>query len=269
MENTRIFAETKTAFEKLNRTQRQLFHAQKMEAIGQLAGGMAHDINNQLTIIQACVDLCLPQVGEEHLCGIFRKIHTAAERSANLTRQLMIFGRKQPQFKAALDLNHNLILLQNVIERLLDNDIDLQLDLAPDLYLINADSTNMDQVIINLTLNARDAMPEGGRLFIKTRNMKHDLSVELPEYNGSSTDKYICLSVADTGMGFDEQLKTRIFEPFFTTKGNYNGIGLGLPVVYGIVKSHGGWINVESKPDKGSVFEIYLPAFTPSAEAGD
>ncbi len=269
MENTRIFAETKTAFEKLNRTQRQLFQAQKMDAIGQLAGGMAHDINNQLTIIQACVDLYLPQVKEERLCDIFRKIYTAADRSANLTRQLMIFGRKQPQFKAAIDLNHNLILLQNVIDRLLEDDIDLQFDLAPDLYLINADSTNMDQIIINLTLNARDAMPKGGRLIIKTRNINHDLSAELPEYKGSSADKYICLSVADTGMGFDEQLKDRIFEPFFTTKGNYNGIGLGLPVVYGIVKSHGGWINVESKPDNGSIFEIYLPAFDRMAEAGD
>lgn len=263
MENTRLFFEIKQAYEELNTTQQQLLQAQKMEAIGQLAGGMAHDINNQLTIIQACVDLCCPQVEGEYLNNIFNKIRTAAERSANLTRQLMIFGRKQPQFKINVDLNQNIRQLQEMLGRLIRNNVEIKYDLAPDLQVINADSTNIDQVIVNLALNGQDAMPDGGQLIIKTRNQRIDSFDELPEdcYIGSySIGSYICLSVTDTGKGFDEQIKNRLFEPFFTTKDTYNYTGLGLPVVYGIVKSHDGWINVKSQPDNGSIFEIFLPA---------
>lgn len=268
MENTRLFAETKQAYEKLNTTQQQLLQSQKMEAIGQLAGGMAHDINNQLTVIQACVDLCLPRLEEEYLSNIFNKIRTAAERSANLTRQLMIFGRKQPQFKTTIDLNHNIEQIQDVLERMIGDDVKIYLDLEPDLHVINADPTNINQVIINLALNGRDAMPDGGQLIIKTRNIKIDQleCLNLPEQGHRSLCKYICLSVADTGKGIDEQIKTHLFEPFFTTKDTYNGTGLGLSVVYGIVKSHEGWINVKSQPDNGSIFEIFLPALDQEVE---
>ncbi len=263
MENTRLFIEIKRAYEELNTTQQQLLQAQKMEAIGQLAGGMAHDINNQLMIIQACVDLCLPRVREENLCNVFNKIRTAAERSTNLTRQLMIFGRKQPQFKIHVNLNQNIRQLQEMLGRLIRDNVEITCNLAPDLQEIIADSTNIDQVIINLALNGRDAMPDGGLLVIKTWNQKIDSLDDLPDdgYIGSrSIGNYVCLSVTDTGKGFNEQIKSHLFEPFFTTKDNYNCTGLGLPVVYGIVKSHDGWINVKSQPDKGSVFEILFPA---------
>jgi two-component system cell cycle sensor histidine kinase/response regulator CckA len=150
-----------------------------------------------------------------------------------------------------------------MLGRLIRDNVEITFNLAPDLQEIIADSTNIDQVIINLALNGRDAMPDGGLLAIKTWNQKVDSLDELPDdgYIGSrSIGNYVCLSVTDTGKGFNEQIKSHLFEPFFTTKDNYNCTGLGLPVVYGIVKSHDGWINVKSQPDKGSVFEILFPA---------
>lgn len=260
MENARLFAETQHAYECINVIQQQLLQSQKMDAIGQLAGGMAHDINNHMTTIQACVDLYGPRVDQEELREGLIKIRRAAEKSANLTRQLMLFGSKQPQFKKPIDLNHNLWELREMIESLIVEDINLQLYLAPDLWAINADSSSMNQLVINLVLNARDAMPEGGHLMIRTRNVVFD-NVDFPlELGCKYQSKYICFSVTDSGTGIDEDVRMHLFEPFISTKEPGEGTGMGLPVVYGITRSHQGCINVKSQPGQGSTFEIFLPA---------
>lgn len=260
MENARLFTEVHRAYERLNLTQQQLFQSQKMEAVGQLAGGMAHDLNNQLTIIQACVDLYLKSVPEnDPIYKVFIRIRRAAERSANLTRQLMLFARKHPQFLEPLDLNSNIRELQEMFKQMIGEDITIELDLYDGLWIVNADAGNIDQVITNLVLNARDAMPQGGRITIKTENVKIEEGCSGTPQEGRP-GCFVRLTVEDTGTGMDKQVLSHIFEPFFTTKDPGKGTGLGLSVAYGIVKDHDGWINVKSKVGQGTVFEIYLPA---------
>lgn len=262
MENARLFTEVHRAYERLNLTQQQLFHSQKMEAVGQLAGGMAHDLNNQMTVIQACVDLYLKSVPEsDPIHKAFIRIRRAAERSANLTRQLMLFARKHPQFREPLDLNSNIRELQEMFKRMIGEDITIKLDLSDDLWIVNADAGNIDQVITNLVLNARDAMPQGGTITIKTENVKFEES-RCGAPQGSRPCCFVRLTVEDTGTGMDEQVLSHIFEPFFTTKDPDKGTGLGLSVAYGIIQDHEGWINVKSKVGQGTVFEIYLPAMS-------
>ena len=256
----------KKAEEEKERMQALLLHAQKMEAVGMLAGGIAHDFNNLLTIIQGNAELALLALGEgDGVKEALERVLTAAERGASLVRQLRLFGRKQPMEPRSLDLNEVLSNLLAMLGRLIGEDISIETDLAPDLWPVSGDETNLEQVVMNLAVNARDAMPSGGTLTIATDNvvLGEDDCVAMPE---GRPGRFVQLMVSDTGHGMDEQTIARIFEPFFTTKGPGQGSGLGLSVVYGIVKEHDGWITVRSKPGAGTTFTIYLPASFPSAD---
>jgi two-component system cell cycle sensor histidine kinase/response regulator CckA len=267
MENARLFGEVQRAFERINSIQQQLLQSQKMEAVGQLAGGIAHDLNNQLTVIQASVDLNMGLAHENtSFSKAFKRIRLATEKSANLIRQLLLFGRKHPQFKVLLDLNADVRELQEMLERLIGEDVAICLDLAPDLRPVYADATNIEQVVINMAINARDAMQGGGMIAIKTENVVFDqTTAPVRGYAGS----FVCLSVSDTGIGIEKQYLPHIFEPFFTTKEVGKGTGLGLSVAYGIVETHNGWIDVESIPGAGTTFRVYLPAHDLADEPED
>lgn len=238
----------------------QLLQAQKMESIGQLAGGIAHDFNNQLGIILFDVDLLL--AGSDHhpeLRDDLLKIRKVVLRGANLARQLLLFSRRQQMTPQPIDLNHHVQELRKMLGRLLGERITVELRLAPDLWRTNADPSNIDQVILNLAINSRDAMPEGGTLAFVTSNLEIDEDY-CRQHSQAHQGRFVRLEVSDTGVGMSEEVRLRIFEPFFTTKEEGKGTGLGLSVVYGIVRAHGGWIEVESWPGEGSRFSIYLPA---------
>ncbi len=261
LENARLFGEAQRAYERLKYIQQQLFQAQKLEAVGRLAAGVAHELNNQLSVIQACTDLyCQRSDQDEAVFRSFLKIGKAAKVSANLTRQLLFMGRQVPQHKSPLSLNEILIDLSDSLGDVLSSrQLALDMDLEEGIWEVNADRTNVEQVIINLAINARDAMPQGGVITIKTRNLVLDSSST--HYHGASrTGRFAMLSVTDTGTGMDEETKSRIFEPFFTTKELGKGTGLGLAVAYGIVQNHDGWIDVRSQQNQGSCFSVFLPA---------
>ena len=236
--------------------------AQKMEAIGQLAGGMAHEINNQLTIIQTCMDLHSQRFPlDNYIYDTFMNIKKATEKSANLTRQLLLFGRRQPQFKAPLNLNQSIKDNLKMLDRLIGEDIEIDYRFDPALWTVYADAASIDQILINLVLNARDAMRGGGTLTIKPKNVV--LKKERCSHSGDTKPgRYVCLSVIDTGAGIDKDVLPHIFEPFFTTKELGRGTGLGLSVIYGIVRDHDGHVNVKSSKGRGATFNIFLPAFT-------
>jgi len=242
------------------RLDEQFRQAQKMEAVGQLAGGVAHDFNNLLTVIVGYANLVQSSLSPENgLRGKVAEIQRAAEQAALLTRQLLAFSRKQPRQERLLDLNRVVDGMQDILRRLLAEDIDLKFRLDPAACPVNADGNHLTQVLMNLVVNARDAMPIGGKLTIATR-----LALRESEYSDGDgvrpAGRYAVLSVADTGAGMDAGTRSRIFEPFFSTKGAGKGTGLGLSTVYGIVVQHGGWIEVESEPGRGTTFRIYLPA---------
>jgi len=245
----------------------QLRHTQKMEAIGRLAGGVAHDFNNLLTPITGYSQLLLSRL-EDHnpLRKDIEEIKKAAERAASLTRQLLAFSRKQVLQPEVLDLNAVVADMEKLLRRLIGEDIELVTALEPGLESVKADPGQIEQVIMNLAVNARDAMPEGGRLIIKTENVTLDEEhcKVIPE---ARPGKFVCLSVTDTGVGMDKETLQHIFEPFFTTKEGGKGTGLGLSVVYGIVKQHEGWIDVSSVPGRGATFKVYLPVFYGEREA--
>lgn len=252
------------AQERIGNIQQQLFHAQKMEAAGQLAGGMAHELNNQLTIVHACVDLCLARLhSEDPIRREILKIQKSARDSAKLTRQLLLFGGNNLHHKLPTALNQSVEELQETMQHMLGAEISVKLDTCPDLWLVDADASSIEQVIVNLVINARDAMPDGGAITIKTENtyMSHT------GRPGLAPGRYACLSVTDEGAGIDTANLSHIFEPFFTTKAPGKGTGLGLSVAYGIIQSHDGWIEVDSIPGQGSTFRIYLPALMAEAEA--
>jgi nitrogen-specific signal transduction histidine kinase len=240
--------------------------AQKMEAIGQLAGGVAHDFNNILAAMIMQAELAaaaqdLPPQAREGLVEIRR----AAERAANLTRQLLLFGRRQVMQKRALDLNEIVAGLAKMLQRIIGEDIRLQLDLHPAALVVDADAGMLDQVVMNLAVNARDAMPDGGRLLIETGETVLDADCARLHAE-AKPGAHVWLSVSDTGGGIPPEVLPRIFEPFFTTKEVGKGTGLGLATVFGIVKQHQGWIEVESEPGRGAHFHIFLPATaTPAA----
>ncbi len=250
-----IRRERRRAEQALSQAQQQLLQAQKMEAVGQIVAGMAHEINNRLTAVLGHLDLCLGDVGKKSaLYQTLLMIQKNIKSIGKLNNKLLLFGQKQEQFRTPINLNHNLREIRDMLQRrLIDSRINLELCLSRNLWKVYADSANMDQAIVNLVLNARDAMPDGGAISIKTENITVQKS-------GGKEDRYVYLSVSDTGAGMDEQVLPHIFEPFFTTKEGDQGTGLGLSVVYGIVKSHDGWIDVTSQPGQGSVFKIFLPA---------
>jgi two-component system cell cycle sensor histidine kinase/response regulator CckA len=245
----------------------QFRQSQKMEAIGQLAGGVAHDFNNVLAVIMMQAELTameenLPeQVGE----GL-KQIRAAAERAANLTRQLLLFSRKQVMQRRDLDLNECVTSLAKMLQRILGEDVRLQLHLHSRPLMTRADAGMLDQVLLNLVVNARDAMPGGGRLTIETR-VKNFTEAEAAVIPDAKPGRHVCLRVTDTGSGIAPEIMTRIFEPFFTTKEPGKGTGLGLATVFGIVKQHGGSLTVESEVGKGTTFQIVLPASKEAVES--
>jgi PAS domain S-box-containing protein len=237
----------------------ELRQAQKMEAVGQLAAGVAHDFNNILTIIQGHASLQMSLAGlDPDVVDSFRHIASAAERAANLTRQLLAFSRKQVMQQRRLDLNGLVRQISAVLPRLIGEHIRLITDLTPDLPAVFADDCNMEQIVLNLAVNARDAMPAGGTLTVRTEDVTVD-DAHLSLVPEAVSGRYVCLSVRDTGIGMDLKTRSHIFEPFFTTKDIGKGTGMGLATVYGIVKQHDGWLEVESESGEGSTFKIYLP----------
>lgn len=258
--------ERKKAEKEREEMQIQLFRAQKMEAIGVLVAGVAHDFNNLLMAIQGNVDLLLGKLDEtDSLCSNLKDIQHASKHGADLIRQLLLFSRKQPMEFRPLNINKTVNNLLKMMKRLIGEDITIETHLEPELWIVEADAANIEQMLVNLVINARDAMPEGGMLTIKTENvtLKKDECKVIPE---AKHGKFICLSVQDTGVGMDEGTVERVFEPFFTTKKNGKGTGLGLSVAYGIVKKHKGWINIETRPGEGSTFKTYLPASSKELE---
>ncbi len=246
--------------------QESFAQSQKMQAIGQLAGGVAHDFNNVLTAIIGYSDLLLSnhRPTDPSFQDIMQ-IKQNANRAAGLVRQLLAFSRRQTLRPQVLQLNDVLSELQNLLRRLVGEKIELDLRHGRDLWFVKADLNQFEQVIVNLVVNARDAMPEGGRISLATRNATAAECANIDEPGFTPAD-YVVIEVADTGHGIPADVKAKIFEPFFTTKEVGKGTGLGLSMVYGIVKQTGGYIACESEPGKGATFRIYLPRHTPDAE---
>jgi PAS domain S-box-containing protein len=247
--------------------QTQLMQAQKMESVGRLAGGVAHDFNNMLGVILGHIELAQEQVGPDNPLFLdLLEVQKAAERSAELTRQLLAFARKQTVSPKVLDLNETVEGLLKMLRRLIGEDIDLAWLPGQGLWSVKIDPTQVDQILANLTVNARDAIAGVGRISIETANIAIDDDY-CDEHAGAVPGSYVMLSVGDDGCGMDKEIREHIFEPFFTTKGIGQGTGLGLATIYGIVKQNGGFVDVRSKPGQGSTFTIHLPrhAGRPSA----
>jgi PAS domain S-box-containing protein len=239
----------------------QLYQAQKMEAVGRLAGGVAHDFNNLLTVITGYTELLLSGLpAEDPMVNTLQEILKAGQRATGLTHQLLAFSRRQLLAPRVLDLNAIVADMEKMLRRLIGEDIELRTVLDPNLGRVHADAGQLSQVIMNLAVNARDAMPRGGQLLIQTMHGEIDPSYgEAPA--GVVPGSYVVLAVTDTGCGMDETIQTHLFEPFFTTKAPGKGTGLGLATVYGIIKQSGGHIEVASTLGKGTTFKLYLPRF--------
>ena len=240
--------------------EKHLIQAQKMEAIGTLAGGVAHDFNNILTTIIGSASLALMEVDKDGpLREEIEEIKTAGERASALTRQLLAFSRKQVVQTEILDFNKLLTDMEKMLGRLIGEDIEILMIPGPELWLVEVDPGQMEQIIMNLTINARDAMPMGGKITIETVNMDLDESYLREHGIEELPGSYVMLTVSDTGSGMDKKTQEHIFEPFYTTKGVGEGTGLGLSTVYGIVKQSNGFVWVYSEPGHGSTFKVYLP----------
>lgn len=237
-----------------SRIQQQLVQSQKMEAIAGIAGGIAHDFNNLMVIIRLNNSLAMKKSDSAEINAYLEQIDTASERAENLTRQLLIFSRHQPTEITALDLNRKIMNTLRMLNRLISENIIISTSLAPDIGLISSDKANIEQIIMNLVINAKDAMPDGGKITIRTERVDVGGSSR-PAASGS----HVKLTVEDTGAGMDGNVIKHIFEPFFSTKGP-RGTGLGLAVVHNIIRDLGGWIDVESRPGEGTSFEVYFPS---------
>ena len=243
----------------------QLLQSQKMEAIGQLAGGVAHDFNNLLTVICGYGDLLRKRPELSGAASEYaEEILAAAKRAAQLTRQLLAFGRRQVLQLRIVNLNNVAVELEKMLRRLIGEDVELRTAYAPDLGMVRVDSGQIEQVIMNLAVNARDAMPRGGRLTIETANV--DFDENHPDRQAMPQGPHVMLTVSDTGSGMEPETLARIFEPFFTTKELGKGTGLGLAMAYGIVKQSGGDIRVHTEPGRGTTFRIYLPRLEMAVE---
>ena len=243
----------------LRQSEEQLRQAQKMDAVGKLAGGIAHDFNNLLMVIRGDSDLMLRRLAPgDSLRSNAEGIRDAADQAASLTRQLLAFSRKQVMAPRLVDLNGIVASIHAMLQRLLGETINLVTVTAPDLGGVKADPGQMEQMILNLCVNARDAMPDGGRLTVRTANVDLDAAAAA-QWSDARPGPYVLLEVTDTGVGMDAQTRSHLFEPFFTTKEQGKGTGLGLSTVYGTVKQSGGHISVESEPGRGSTFTVYLP----------
>lgn len=251
--------EIKQAEEALRRTETQLLQAQKMESIGTLAGGVAHDFNNLLTVILGNTQLALHGLkADDPLQRRLVEVEKAGHRASALTRQLLAFSRRQHLEQKVINLAETIADVMKMLQRLIGEDIEVDVRAAAHLRTVYADPGQIEQVVMNLAINARDAMPGGGRLLIETHNVTLDESYHR-QHACSKPGKYVRLMVSDTGCGMDATTRERIFEPFFTTKEVGKGTGLGLAMVYGIVKQHEGFIEVYSEVGHGTVFKIYLP----------
>lgn len=253
--------------EERQRLQGQLLHAQKLESVGRLAGGVAHDFNNLLSVIMGYGEIVLSQLDRlDPMREDVQQILDAGRKASELTRQLLAFSRRQPLKPVVLDLNGVLEDLEKILRRVIGEDIELELRLSEGLGRVMADLGQMEQVIMNLAVNARDAMPDGGRLIIETREAELD-DAFARIHPGVTLGRHVLLRVTDTGCGMEKEVLDQAFEPFFTTKEKGKGTGLGLSTVYGIVKQSGGEILARSEPGNGATFEIYLPRVEGEPEA--
>ncbi len=253
-----------------NHLREQIQQAQKMEAIGRLAGGIAHDFNNLLTIIVGYSGLLATELAQNGAAASkqlrsLNEIQLASEKAAALTGQLLTFSRKQVLRTRAVDLNRVVFNLGGMLRRLIGEDVDLELSLSDKECVVRADAGQLEQVLMNLAVNARDAMPWGGMLTIQTRIT--EVTAHYATATRLESGRYAVLSISDTGIGMDEETRSHIFEPFYTTKDAGRGTGLGLSMVYGFVAQHGGGIEVSSEPGMGACFNVYLPCSESAADA--
>ncbi len=258
----------KNAEEENSRLQAQLMQSQKMEAVGTLAGGIAHDFNNIITVVKSLTELVISKVGtDDPLYRYLRPINESSKRAINLVQQLLLFSRNKPIDMATIDLNGAAAELLGMLEHIISEDILIETDFMYDLWKIRADKGRVEQIITNMVVNSSESMPHGGAVTIRTENVALN-EEQCRTIEGAFPGKFVCLTVEDTGTGIDSSVLKRIYEPFFTTKSKNSGMGLA--VVYGIVKEHHGWINVSSVPGSGTVFKVYLPAIDDeeSREAG-
>ena len=259
------FSELRAAQEALRRSEEQLQQARKMEAIGRLAGGIAHDFNNLLTVMSGYCDLAAEQTPPgTPLAADIAEVRKAAERAASLTRQLLAFSRKQVMQTRAVDITALVRNLETMLRRVIGEDVELSIRLDPEAGAIRVDPGQLDQVLVNLAANARDAMPGGGRLFLETGRYRPEEAF-LAANPEVKPDDYVRITVRDTGIGMDQATLDRIFEPFYTTKAQGKGTGLGLPTAYGIVKQSEGHIFCRSAPGTGTTFTILFPSVGPAA----